>query len=74
MKLSIYPHPVPELRMSRALPPVPPGTFMAGIRTSQLPLPFTPHIQVKGITAPELQHKALMGNEVPEEYEKKSTQ
>ena len=45
---------------------------MASIRTtSQLPLPFTPHIQVIGIAAPEIQHKALMGNEVPEENEKK---
>jgi len=61
--------------MSGDLPPFPPGTFMARVRTtSQLPLPFTPHIQVTGITAPEFQHKALMGNEVPEEYEKKSTQ
>jgi hypothetical protein len=63
---------VPELRMSGALPPIPPGTFMARIRTtSRLPLPFTPHIQVTGITAPELQHKALMGKEVPEENKKK---
>jgi len=44
---------------------------MACIRTSQLPLPLTPHIQVTGKTAPELRHKALMGNEVPEKYEKK---
>jgi len=45
---------------------------MACLRiTPQLPLPFTPHIQVTGITAPKLHHKALIGNEVPEEYEKK---
>jgi hypothetical protein len=72
MKLSIYPNPVPELRMSGALPPIPPGNFMACIRTtSQLPLPFTPHIQVTGITAPELRHKAVMGKERPEENKKK---
>jgi len=64
---------VPELRMNGALPPIPPGTFMACIRTTlQLPLPFTPHIQVTGITAPELQHKALMGKEIPEKNEKKT--
>lgn len=46
---------------------------MACIRTTlQLPLPFTPHIQVTGITAPELQHKALMGKEIPEKNEKKT--
>jgi len=71
MKLSIYPHLVPELRMSGDLPPIPPGIFVACIRTTpQLPLPFTPHIQVTAISAPELRHKALMGNEVPEENEK----
>ena len=72
MKLSIYPHLVPELRLSGALPLLPPGIFMACLRISpQLPLQFTPHIQVTGITASELQHKAVMGKEVPEENEKK---
>jgi hypothetical protein len=54
----------PELRTSGALPPFPPGIFMADIRTSsQLPLPFTHHIQIKGITAPELRHKPLIGRD-----------
>ena len=72
MKLSIYPHLVPGLRLSGALSLLPLDIFMACSRiTPQLPLSFTPHIQVTGITAPEIWHKAVMGKEVPEENEKK---
>jgi hypothetical protein len=68
MELTTYPHLVPKLRMSGGLPLLPASDFIACIRTTlQLPLPFTPHIKITTITAPELQHKTSMGQEVPKE-------